>query len=271
MVETRLIDGKASAAALRARVAAAAAELKARHAIVPGLAAVLVGDDPASEVYVRSKGKATREAGLASIEHRLPATTGAGGAVGLVATLNADPAIDGILVQLPLPPQIEAQRVIEAIDPAKDVDGFHPQQCRAAVERRHGAGAVHALWLPDAAARDAGQPRRRRGGGARPLQYRRQADGGAAAGRELHRGRRAFEDPRPAGAGAARRHPGRGGRPRRAGARRLDQARRHGDRCRHQPRRRRRRQEPRWSATSPSPKRRAWRARSRRCRAASGR
>ncbi len=127
MVETRLIDGKASAAALRARVAAAAAELKARHAIVPGLAAVLVGDDPASEVYVRSKGKATREAGLASIEHRLPATAGAAELLGLVATLNADPAIDGILVQLPLPPQIEAQRVIEAIDPAKDVDGFHPQ------------------------------------------------------------------------------------------------------------------------------------------------
>jgi methylenetetrahydrofolate dehydrogenase (NADP+)/methenyltetrahydrofolate cyclohydrolase len=127
MVETRLIDGKAAAAALRARIAAAAAELKARHAVVPGLAAVLVGDDPASEVYVRSKGKATREAGLTSVEHRLPAGAGEAELLRLVAAINADPAIDGILVQLPLPPQIEPQRVIEAIDPAKDVDGFHPQ------------------------------------------------------------------------------------------------------------------------------------------------
>jgi methylenetetrahydrofolate dehydrogenase (NADP+) / methenyltetrahydrofolate cyclohydrolase len=127
MVETRLIDGKAAAAALRVRIATAAAELKARHAVVPGLAAVLVGDDPASEVYVRSKGKATREAGLVSTEHRLPATTSEPELLRLVATLNADPAIDGILVQLPLPPQIDPQRIIEAIDPAKDVDGFHPR------------------------------------------------------------------------------------------------------------------------------------------------
>ncbi len=127
MVETRLIDGKAAAAALRARIAAAATEIKVRHGIVPGLAAVLVGDDPASDVYVRSKAKATREAGLASVEHRLPAATGEAELLRLVASLNADPAIDGILVQLPLPPQIEPQRVIEAIDPAKDVDGFHPQ------------------------------------------------------------------------------------------------------------------------------------------------
>jgi methylenetetrahydrofolate dehydrogenase (NADP+) / methenyltetrahydrofolate cyclohydrolase len=127
MVETRLIDGKAAAAALRARVAAAAAELKARHGVVPGLAAVLVGEDPASQVYVRSKAKATREAGLAGVEHRLPAATEAAELLRLVAALNADPAVDGILVQLPLPPHIEPQRVIDAIDPAKDVDGFHPQ------------------------------------------------------------------------------------------------------------------------------------------------
>ena len=126
MVETRLIDGKAAAAALRARVAAAAAELKARHGVVPGFAAVLVGDDPASDVYVRSKGKATRDAGLASTEHRLPAATSATELLDLVARLNADAAVDGILVQLPLPKQIEPQRVIEAIDPAKDVDGLHP-------------------------------------------------------------------------------------------------------------------------------------------------
>jgi methylenetetrahydrofolate dehydrogenase (NADP+) / methenyltetrahydrofolate cyclohydrolase len=127
VVETRLIDGKAAAAALRQRVAAAAADLAARYGIVPGLAAVLVGEDPASEIYVRSKAKATREAGLASVEHRLPATTSEAELLRLVDALNADPAIDGILVQLPLPRQIDPQRVIEALDPAKDVDGFHPR------------------------------------------------------------------------------------------------------------------------------------------------
>jgi methylenetetrahydrofolate dehydrogenase (NADP+) / methenyltetrahydrofolate cyclohydrolase len=127
VVETRLIDGKAAAAALRRRVAAAATDLAARYGIIPGLAAVLVGENPASEIYVRSKAKATREVGLASIEHRLPATTSEAELLRLVDTLNADPAIDGILVQLPLPLQIDPQRVIEAIDPTKDVDGFHPR------------------------------------------------------------------------------------------------------------------------------------------------
>jgi methylenetetrahydrofolate dehydrogenase (NADP+)/methenyltetrahydrofolate cyclohydrolase len=121
----RLIDGKAHAATLRADIAAAAVTLKAAHGVVPGLAAVLVGDDPASDVYVRSKGKATKEAGLASFEHRLPATTSEADLLALVARLNADMAVDGILVQLPLPRQIDPQRVIDAIDPAKDVDGFH--------------------------------------------------------------------------------------------------------------------------------------------------
>jgi methylenetetrahydrofolate dehydrogenase (NADP+) / methenyltetrahydrofolate cyclohydrolase len=122
----RLIDGKAHAAALRAAVAASAAEVKAKHGVVPGLAAVLVGDDPASDVYVRSKGKASKEAGLNSFEHRLPASTGEAELLALVAKLNADDAVDGILVQLPLPKQIDPQRVIDALDPAKDVDGFHP-------------------------------------------------------------------------------------------------------------------------------------------------
>ena len=126
-METRLIDGKAAAAALRQRVAAAAADLAARYATIPGHAAVLVGENPASDIYVRSKAKATREVGLASVEHRLPATTSEAELLRLVDALNADPAIDGILVQLPLPPQIDPQRVIEALDPAKDVDGFHPR------------------------------------------------------------------------------------------------------------------------------------------------
>jgi len=125
MAQARLIDGKATAAQLRAAVARAAAEIKAKHGFEPGLVAVLVGENPASEVYVRSKGKASTEAGLKSFEHRLPASTGEAELLALVARLNADPAVDGILVQLPLPKQIDPQRVIDAIDPAKDVDGFH--------------------------------------------------------------------------------------------------------------------------------------------------
>ena len=127
MVETRLIDGKAAALALRTRVAAAAAQIVARHGVRPALAAVLVGADPASQIYVRSKGKAAREVGIDSLEHCLPADTTEPALLQLIARLNADPAVDGILVQLPLPEQIDPQRVIPAIDPEKDVDGFHPQ------------------------------------------------------------------------------------------------------------------------------------------------
>jgi len=127
MTEAKLIDGKAAAARLRAAIGAAAAALKARHGVQPGLAAVLVGDDPASEIYVRSKTKATKEAGLNGFEHRLPAATSEAALLDLVRQLNADDKVDGILVQLPLPKQIDAQKVIAAIDPAKDVDGFHVQ------------------------------------------------------------------------------------------------------------------------------------------------
>jgi methylenetetrahydrofolate dehydrogenase (NADP+)/methenyltetrahydrofolate cyclohydrolase len=126
MAQSRLIDGAAAALTLRQQIAVAAAELKRRHGIVPTLAAVLVGDDPASAVYVRSKGKASREAGLGSVEHRLPASTGEAELLALIDRLNGDDGTDGILVQLPLPRQIDPQRVIAAIDPAKDVDGFHP-------------------------------------------------------------------------------------------------------------------------------------------------
>jgi methylenetetrahydrofolate dehydrogenase (NADP+)/methenyltetrahydrofolate cyclohydrolase len=125
MTDPKLIDGKAFAEKLRARLARQAEALKAEHGLVPGLAAVLVGHDPASEVYVRSKGKATREAGMNSFEHRLPATTDEAALLELVRLLNADPAVHGILVQLPLPKQIREAAVIDAIDPAKDVDGFH--------------------------------------------------------------------------------------------------------------------------------------------------
>lgn len=121
----RIIDGKAFAQGLRARIGAAVASLAAQQ-VVPGLATVLVGEDPASEVYVRNKARQTLEAGMRSFEHKLPAQTTQADLLALVARLNADPAVDGILVQLPLPAQIDARAVIEAIDPAKDVDGFHP-------------------------------------------------------------------------------------------------------------------------------------------------
>ncbi len=121
-----IIDGKAIAATLRARIAAAVAGLKAAHGVTPGLAVVLVGENPASQVYVRSKAKQTAEAGMRSMEHKLPVETTQADLLALVARLNADPDVDGILVQLPLPAQIDADKVIEAIDPAKDVDGFHP-------------------------------------------------------------------------------------------------------------------------------------------------
>jgi methylenetetrahydrofolate dehydrogenase (NADP+)/methenyltetrahydrofolate cyclohydrolase len=120
-----LIDGKAYAEGLRARVAAAVPAFVGRAGRKPGLAVVLVGEDPASQVYVRSKGKATLAAGMESFEHRLPAATSEAELLALVARLNADDAVDGILVQLPLPPQIDDKRVIAAVDPAKDVDGFH--------------------------------------------------------------------------------------------------------------------------------------------------
>jgi len=121
----RKIDGKAFAEGLRARVAVLAAQFEAHAGRKAGLAVVLVGEDPASQVYVRSKGKQTVEAGMASFEHRLPADTAEGEVLDLVERLNADPAVDGILVQLPLPEHIDEQKVIATISPDKDVDGFH--------------------------------------------------------------------------------------------------------------------------------------------------
>jgi methylenetetrahydrofolate dehydrogenase (NADP+) / methenyltetrahydrofolate cyclohydrolase len=120
-----IIDGKAYAAGLRGRIAASVADL-VRQGIRPGLAVVLVGEDPASQIYVRSKARQTVEAGMASFEHILPDSTSEAELLRLVERLNADPAVDGILVQLPLPKAIRAQAVLEAIDPLKDVDGFHP-------------------------------------------------------------------------------------------------------------------------------------------------
>jgi len=125
MAQDNIIDGKAFAADLRGRVGAAVAALVRDHGVKPGLAVVLVGENPASKVYVRNKALQTTEAGMNSFEHKLPAETTQQDLLALVAKLNADPAVHGILVQLPLPDQISDHAVINAIDPAKDVDGFH--------------------------------------------------------------------------------------------------------------------------------------------------
>ncbi len=122
----RLIDGKAFAATLLGKVGAGVEALRASHGVTPGLAVVLVGEDPASQVYVRNKAARTVEVGMRSFEHRLPASATEAELLALVARLNADPAVHGILVQLPLPKQIREGAVLTAVDPAKDVDGFHP-------------------------------------------------------------------------------------------------------------------------------------------------
>ena len=120
-----IIDGKEFAARVRAKVAEHVTALKEQHGVTPGLAVVLVGEDPASQVYVRSKGKQTVEVGMASFEHKLNADTSEADLLDLIAKLNADPQVHGILVQLPLPDHLDSDLVINAIDPAKDVDGFH--------------------------------------------------------------------------------------------------------------------------------------------------
>src|ERR1700694_2583615 len=122
----RIIDGKLIAAGLRARIAGEVARVQHEDALTPGLAVVLVGSDPASQVYVRSKHKQTQEAGMASFEHVLPAEIAQDDLLALIAKLNRDPAVHGILVQLPLPKSIHTETIINAIDPAKDVDGLHP-------------------------------------------------------------------------------------------------------------------------------------------------
>ena len=120
-----IIDGKAFAENLRARIGAEVSRIKGESGLTPGLAVVLVGEDPASQVYVRSKGKQTVEAGMASFEHKLPADTSEAALLQIIRDLNADAKVHGILVQLPLPSHLNSDLVINTIDPAKDVDGFH--------------------------------------------------------------------------------------------------------------------------------------------------
>ncbi|HEY2876718.1 MAG TPA: bifunctional methylenetetrahydrofolate dehydrogenase/methenyltetrahydrofolate cyclohydrolase FolD [Reyranella sp.] len=126
MASAKLIDGKSVAAALRKRVGKGVAELVAAKGVKPGLATVLVGDDAASEVYVKSKGRVATELGMATFDHRLPASTTEAELLQVIASLNGDPSVHGILVQLPLPKHIDTSHILLAVDPDKDVDGFHP-------------------------------------------------------------------------------------------------------------------------------------------------
>jgi methylenetetrahydrofolate dehydrogenase (NADP+)/methenyltetrahydrofolate cyclohydrolase len=123
--DPKVIDGKAFAEGLRAKIARQVATLKEKHGFVPGLAVVLVGEDPASKVYVRNKGEQTKASGMASFEHKLDASTSQADLLKLIDQLNKDPKVNGILCQLPVPKQIDPQAIIDAIDPDKDVDGFH--------------------------------------------------------------------------------------------------------------------------------------------------
>jgi methylenetetrahydrofolate dehydrogenase (NADP+) / methenyltetrahydrofolate cyclohydrolase len=125
-MSARVIDGKAIAAELRARVAEQAGRLARVHGLVPGLAVVLVGQNPASEIYVRNKSQATIDAGMRSFDHRLPESASEADLLALIARLNGDASVHGILVQLPLPAQIDAPKVLASLNPDKDVDGFHP-------------------------------------------------------------------------------------------------------------------------------------------------
>jgi methylenetetrahydrofolate dehydrogenase (NADP+)/methenyltetrahydrofolate cyclohydrolase len=172
----RIIDGKTIAADLRGKVADTVQRLARDHGLVPGLAVVLVGSNPASESYVGSKMKMTAGSGMRSFDHRRPEATPEADLLALVARLNADPAVHGILVQLPLPAQIDAQKVIAAIDPGKDVDGFHPVNA-GRLSAGLPACALHAGRLRASRQDRASVASRARGGGHRPLQHRGQAAG----------------------------------------------------------------------------------------------
>jgi methylenetetrahydrofolate dehydrogenase (NADP+)/methenyltetrahydrofolate cyclohydrolase len=126
IMNARIIDGKTIAADLRGRITDAVHRLRRDRGVVPGIAVILLGGNPASEVYVRTKSKAVAEAGMHAFDHKLPETTTENELLALIGELNADEEVSGILVQLPLPKQIDAQKIIGSIDPAKDVDGFHP-------------------------------------------------------------------------------------------------------------------------------------------------
>ena len=192
MTKAYVLDGKAIADGVIDKVARETRALAARG-VKPGLAVVLVGADPASQVYVGAKGKAAEACGFHSVQHTLPADTGEAELLALVASLNADPAVHGILVQLPLPKAVNAARVLEAVDPAQGRRRFPSDQCRSAFDRRDEQGyhSLHAGGRDDHARQGLRSARRdpRRQGGCRhrALQHRRQADGATAARRAIAR------------------------------------------------------------------------------------
>ena len=199
----KIIDGKAYAEGLRGRIAKAVTGLKAEHGLTPGLAVVLVGEDPASKVYVANKAKQTVEVGMNSWEHKLPAETPEADVLALVEKLNNDPAVHGILVQLPLPKHIDFDQGAHRHLARQGRRRLPCGERRQAVDRPGLARALHAGRLRDAGEGRAGLARRAGSRGDRPLQHRRQAGGAAAAGRELHRHHRAFARPRTCPASSA--------------------------------------------------------------------
>lgn len=179
-----IIDGKTFAATVRSWVADHV-EAVAPHG-QPGLAVVLVGDDPASQVYVKSKAKMTVEVGMKSVEHRLPTEISEADLLALIVELNRDTTVHGILVQLPLPGHLDEYLVINSIDPAKDVDGFHISNVGLLGTGQKSMVPCTPLGLPDAAARSLRQPFRARCRGDRSLEHCGQADGAAPAEGQLH-------------------------------------------------------------------------------------
>jgi methylenetetrahydrofolate dehydrogenase (NADP+)/methenyltetrahydrofolate cyclohydrolase len=228
-----IIDGTAQAARLRATIAGDVAKLASRG-ITPGLAVVLVGNDPASQVYVRSKAKQTLEAGMASFAHRLPLDATEAELLALIKELNHDDAVDGILVQLPLPREINTDRVLRAIDPAKDVDGFHPINVGLVATGTGGIvpctplGSMMLLRSVRAELSGLNAVIVGRSNIVGKPMAQLLAQGG------LHSDRRPFENPGPCGFGADRGHIGSRSRPTRDDPWRMDQARRDRDRRRHQ-------------------------------------
>ena len=263
-----ILDGKALAARMRGEVAIEAARLRAAG-IEPGLAVVLVGDDPASQIYVRSKTAGAAEAGIRTFDHRLPATTTEAELLALVAKLNADPAVDGILIQLPLPRGLDARRILLAVDPAQGRRRHPPREPRPPADGRAAVRRLHAARGDEA-------HRRRRAlslaGANAVVVGRSNMVGKPMAALLLQRERDGDDLPLEDRAISpavvrARRPRGRGGRARRDGPRRLDQAGRGGDRRRHQPARRRQAGRRRRVRRRPHARAR----RSRRCPAASDR
>ena len=212
----KILDGKAVAKQIRDELRAASPRIRERLGRPPALSIVLVGDDPASQVYVRNKLKTAEEAGMGIAHERLGRTDDAGRPLEVVRRFNEDRSVDGILVQSPLPKAMGAdaeQQVFDAIDPAKDVDGFSPISAGRLVQNREGFAPCTPAGVIELLVRSEDPDRRQARRRDRPVRHRRQADGFAAAAQERHRDDLPLAHARPAGDGARRRHPRRSDRP----------------------------------------------------------